>query len=173
MPTREKEKQVAEIRERLARSQAVVLTDYRGLNVAELSDLRGRLRRAGVEYRIVKNTLLEIAAESLGLPHLDALLSGPTGAAFSYDDLGAPARVILEFIRQTRKLEVKGALVEGRLLDARGAAALAELPGRPELLARAVGGIQAPLRGIVGVLSGTVRQLVYVLDAVREKRVAA
>ncbi len=170
MPTPEKESQVAEIRERLSRARAVVLTDYRGLNVGEISDLRGRLRKAGAEYRVVKNTLVEIAAESLGLPSLEQYLAGPTAAAFSYDDPTAPARVIQEFIRQTRKLEVKGGLVEGRVLDARGVAALADLPTRPELVARVVGGVQAPLRGVVGVLSATLRSLVYALSAVREKR---
>ncbi len=83
MPTPEKESQVAEIRERLSRARAVVLTDYRGLNVGEISDLRGRLRKAGAEYRVVKNTLVEIAAESLGLPSLEQYLAGPTAAAFS------------------------------------------------------------------------------------------
>lgn len=173
MATPEKESQVTDIRDRLGRASAVVLTDYRGLNVSEISDLRGRLRRAGVEYKVVKNTLLAIAAESLGLPSLDAYLAGPTAAAFSYDDPTAAARVIQEFIRQARKLEVKGALVEGRVVDARGVAALADLPSRTELVARVVGGVQAPLYGMVGALSGTLRNLVYALDAVRRQREAA
>ncbi|MCS7173393.1 MAG: 50S ribosomal protein L10 [Armatimonadetes bacterium] len=170
MPKPEKVQAVQELRDRLQRVRGLVLTDFRGLSVPEMESLREALRRNGVELRVVKNTLFGLAAQEAGLTGMEAFLEGPTAVAFAYDDPTVPARTVMEFIRQHRKLEVKGGLVEGRVLDAAGVRALAELPSRGELLARVVGGIQAPLGGLVRVLTGLQRNLVYVLDQIREKR---
>jgi large subunit ribosomal protein L10 len=169
----EKVEAVQRLKEQLRRARGIVLTDFRGLSVPEMEALRGSLRKEGAEYRVVKNTLLGIAAAELGLQGLERFLEGPTGMAVGYDDPTTPARVVHEFIRQYRKLEVKGGIAEGRVLDPAGVRALAELPGRPELLARVVGGLQGPLYGLVGVLVGLQRSLVYALDQIRQRREAS
>jgi large subunit ribosomal protein L10 len=171
-PRPEKVAVVEDLERRLRASQVVILTDYRGLTVDEIGALRGRLREANIEYRVAKNTLLAIAAERCGYKELSQFLSGPTAVVFGQDDPSVPARLLQEFIRQYRKLEIKGGVVSGEALDAAGMRALATLPTRVELLARTVGMIQAPLRMIVAVLSGPARGLVTALDALRVKREA-
>ena len=170
MAKTEKVEEVKRLKDRLSRARAVVLTDFRGLSVPEMEALRQALRKEGAEYRVVKNTLLGIAASELGLQGLEPFLEGPTAIAVGYDDPTTPARVVHEFIRQYRKLEVKGGLAEGRVLDPAGVRALAELPGRDQLVAKLMGGLQGPLYGLLGVLTALQRKLVYALDQVRQKR---
>jgi len=171
-PRPEKVAVVEDLERRLRASQVVILTDYRGLTVDEIGALRGRLKEANIEYRVAKNTLLAIAAKRCGYKDLSQFLSGPTAVVFGKDDPSVPARLLQEFIRQYRKLEIKGGVVSGEALDAASMRALATLPSRMELLARTVGMIQAPLRMMVLVLSGPARGLVTALDALRAKREA-
>jgi large subunit ribosomal protein L10 len=166
----EKVEAVEALRARLARARGVILTDYRGLTVPEMNQLRTRLREARVEYRVVKNRLLLRAARAAGIEGLESYLEGPTAAAFGYDDPVVAARVIQEFIRQMRKLETKGGIVEGRAVTPEQVRALADLPPRPVLLAQVVGGLQAPLGRLVGVLTGLQRNLVWVLAQVQARR---
>lgn len=154
----------------LGRGSAAILTDFRGLNVAELADLRRKLREAGVEYKVVKNTLLHRAAQSVGVADLAPLLEGPTAIAVSRTDPSVPARILLEYIRQMRKLEIKGGLVEGLVLTAAQIKVLADLPSRPQLLAATVRSMAAPLTGLAGVLSALPRNLVYALDQIRKRQ---
>jgi len=161
---------VEDLEKRLRASDVVILTDYRGLTVDEIGTLRGRLREANIEYRVAKNTLLAIAAERCGYGGISSFLSGPTAVVFGRDDPGPPARLLQEFIRQYRKLEIKGGVVSGETLDADAIRVLATLPSRLELLAKALGAIQAPLRAMVIVLNGPARGLVTALDALRAKR---
>lgn len=172
-PRPEKVAVVDELEKRLRASPVIILTDYRGLTVDEIGALRGRLREAKIEYRVAKNTLLAIAAERCGYRDLSRFLSGPTAVVFGHDDPSLPARLLQEFIRQYRKLEIKGGVVSGEALDADSVRALALLPSRVELLARTIGMIQAPLRAVVTVLSGPARALVTALDALRVQREAA
>jgi len=165
--------QVESIRERLDDAAAAILTDFRGLNVGEISQLRSRLRAAGAEYKVVKNTLLERAAESLGIPGLKPYLQGPTAVAFSKRDPIAPARILAEYIRQMKKLEIKAGLVEGRVLTADQIKVLADLPSKNQLLAMALGNMKSPLAGIAGVLVALQRNLVYALDQIRQKQESA
>ncbi len=169
----EKVSEVEVLKERLQRARAVVFTDFRGLTVKEITQLRARLREAGVEYRVVKNRLMRIAARQAGIAGLESYLEGPTAAAFGYDDPVAPARVVHEFIRQMRKLEAKGGVVEGRPLTAQQVRQLADLPPRGVLLAQVAGGMRAPLQGLASVLAGVPRALVYVLEQIRQQREAA
>jgi large subunit ribosomal protein L10 len=169
----EKVAQVEALEAWLRDAAVAILTDYRGLNVGELVQLRAKLREAGAEYRVVKNTLLQRAAEALGIAGLDPYLDGPTAIAVSREDPVAPARALQEFIRQMRKLEVKGALVEGRVMTADQVKSLADLPGKPQLRARVLGALQAPAAGLVGVLQGLQRNLVYALDQIRKQKEAA
>lgn len=171
-PRPNKVAEVEALEERLRNSTIVILTDYRGLTVGEIGTLRGKLRGASLEYRVAKNTLLSRAAQKVGVKGLDPHLSGPTAVVFGKDDPGVPARLLQDFIRQFRKLEIKGGVVEGHALDAAAVQALATLPSKPELLARVVGGIQAPLYSLVMVLNAAPRGLVTALDAIRKKREA-
>lgn len=169
-PRSDKVAEVEALEERLRNSSIVILTDYRGLTVGEIGTLRGKLRGASLEYRVAKNTLLSRAAENVGVVGLEPHLTGPTAVVFGNDDPGVPARVLQDFIRQFRKLEIKGGVVEGHALDAAGVQALATLPGRPELLARVVGAVQGPLFSLMMVLTAAPRGLVTALDAIRKRR---
>ncbi len=169
----EKVSEVEALRDRLGRAQAVVLTDFRGLSVGEIGQLRAKLRAAGVEYRVVKNRLLRIAAREAGIEGLDPYLEGPTAAAFGYDDLVAAAKVIYEFIRQMRKLETKGGVIDHRAVTAAEIRRLADLPPRQVLLAQLARGIRGPLAGMMTVLSGVPRGLVFALEQIRQQREAA
>jgi large subunit ribosomal protein L10 len=173
--TKEKQQSVAELKEKLSTTKGAVLTNYRGLTVAQDTKLRRKLREAGVEYRVFKNTMTRIAAKEAGIEGLDIYLEGPTAIAISYTDPVAPAKIISEFVKENKlqALEVKAGLVEGKVIDASGVKALASLPPREVLIAQVLAGMQAPIAGFVNVLSGTMRNLVYALDAVRQQKESA
>lgn len=170
----QKAEQVEEIAERLKKAKVAVLTDYRGLTVSQLQDLRTRLRGGEIEYRVIKNTLARRAAEAAGVPALQAELKGPVAIAFGYDDLGVPARLINEFVRATRlRLDVVGALVEGRIFSPEQVKQLADLPSRETLIAQLMGTLQSPVGQLVGIMQTPVQQLIGVLNAYKEKVEAA
>ncbi|CUH97838.1 hypothetical protein P22_3985 [Propionispora sp. 2/2-37] len=173
--TSEKQAVVAELKEKLQNTKGAVLTNYRGLTVAQDTNLRRKLREAGVEYRVVKNTMTRIAANELGIQGLDAHLEGPTAIAMSFTDPVAPAKVISEFVKETKLqvLEVKAGLVEGKVIDTAGVKALASLPSREVLISKVLAGMQSPIVGIVNVLQGNLRNLVYTLEAVRKQKESA
>ncbi len=173
--TQEKIQTVADIKEKLSTTKGAVLTNYRGLTVAQDTKLRRKLREAGVEYRVFKNTMTRIAAKEAGIEGLDPYLEGPTAIAISYTDPVAPAKIISEFVKENKlqALEVKAGLVEGKVIDANGVKALSNLPPREVLIAQVLAGFQAPIAGFVNVLSGTMRNLVYALEAVRKQKESA
>ncbi len=167
MPTAKKIEQVEQLRDRVQRATIAISADYRGLSVAQMQALRRKLREAGVELRVVKNTLLRRAAEDAGRPDLLHIVEGPTALAFGFgDDLVAPARVLTEHIRQSRiAMTVRGGLAEGRVLSAADVSDLATSPSREELLARIAGGLQSPLVNLMGLLSATLREFAGLVDA--------
>lgn len=173
--TQEKMQTVAEIKEKLSSTKGAVLTNYRGLTVAQDTKLRRKLREAGVEYRVFKNTMTRLAAKEAGIEGLDIYLEGPTAIAMSYTDPVAPAKVISDFVKENKlqALEVKAGLVEGKVIDAESVKALSSLPPREVLIAKALGSMQAPIAGFVNVLSGSLRNLVYALEAVRKQKESA
>lgn len=173
--TSEKQAIVAELKEKFSAAKGAVLTNYRGLTVAQDTKLRRKLREAGVEYRVVKNTLTRIAADQSGVSELDPYLEGPTAIALSFTDPVAPAKIISDFLKETKTqvLEIKAGLVEGKVIDADGVKALASLPSREVLIAKALGSMQAPITGFVNVLQGNIRNLVYALEAVRKQKESA
>lgn len=173
MPKESKVAIVQEVKEKLSNAQGAVLTDYRGLNVKQVTELRKRLREAGVEYKVYKNTLTAIAARELGLGDLEQYLVGPTAIAFGYDDPVAPAKILAEFAKENEALELKAGLLEGRVIGMDEVKALAALPSREVLLSQVLRGMQAPIAGLVNVLQGNIRNLVYALDAVRQKKAEA
>lgn len=165
-----KEQVVADLKDKLSRASSVVLTDYRGLNVAEMTELRRMLREAGVEYKVVKNTLTLIAARDTGLEGLEKYLTGPTALAFGVEDPVAPAKLLSKFAKNHKNLEIKGGVLQGRVIDLDGVKSLADLPPKEVLLAQVLAGMQAPISGIVNVLSGPVRNLLYALQAIKDKK---
>jgi large subunit ribosomal protein L10 len=170
----QKAEQVELIAEKLKRAKVAVLTDYRGLTVSQIQELRGKLRGADVEYRVIKNTLARRAAEAAGVPALQSELKGPIAIAFGYDDLGTPAKLINEFVRTTRlKLEVVGGLVEGRVFSPEQVKQLADLPSREVLIAQLLGTLQSPVAQLVGIMQTPVQQLIGVLNAYQSKLEAA
>lgn len=168
-----KEEFVEEIARDLEQAELIILTDYRGLNVASVTDLRRRLKAEQCQYRVVKNTLTRLACQKIGLDGLEEYLEGPTAIAYTAADPVGAARVFLEFSREHEALSVKGGLLSGQLLEPEQIKALGEIPPREILLARVCGGFQAPLAGLVNVLQGNIRQLVYALDAVRRLKESA
>lgn len=164
---------VESLQSKMSGTQALFIADYRGLKVGELTELRARLRESGAELQVVKNTLARRAADAASLPDMGGMLTGPTAIAFAGDDVVAPAKVLHEFSQAHQALEIKGGLLEGKIVEPGEVEALAKLPSREVLLAQVVGGLQAPISGLAGVLSGLLRNLVYVLDAVRTQKEAA
>lgn len=173
--TAEKEQLVLAMKEKLEKTKGAVFTSYRGLTVAQDTALRRKLREAGVEYRVVKNTLTRIAAKQANIEGLDKHLEGTTAIAFSFQDPVAPAKIISNFLKETKTqaLEIKAGLVEGKVIDPSGVKALANLPPKEVLLAQMLAGMQSPMVGLVNVLQGTTRNLVYALDAIRQQKESA
>lgn len=148
----EKEQLVKEIVERFERSQTVVLADYRGLNVAEDTELRAKLREAGVEYKVIKNNLTSRAATQVNLAGLDEYLAGPTAVAFGYDDAVSAAKIIHDFARDHKALELKGGVVDGRVVSGEEISEIAKLPSREGLLSMLLSVLQAPMRNLAYVV---------------------
>ncbi len=174
----EKQAAVASLKEQLSTAKGVVLTGYKGLTVAQDMKLRAKFREAGVSYHVVKNTMLRIAANETGLEGLDPVLNGTTAIAVSADDAVAPAKVIYDFIKEnklekTEVLTIKAGVVEGKIIGVDEVKALASLPSREVLIAKVLGSMQAPISGMVNVLQGTIRNMVYVLDAIRAQKESA
>ena len=154
------------IKEKLGRAEIVIATDYRGLTVAEISELRQKLRQQGVEYRVVKNTLAGFAATAAGKPDLSKSLGGPTALAFGYDDVIQPAKILLDYQRSSEGvLSIKGGVLREKLLTAEDIAALAKLPPKDELIAKFVGLVQSPIYRLLTVLNGNLQGLAGVLQA--------
>ena len=156
---------VADYREKLERSEGMILTNYEGLNVAQMNELRNRLRAVGTGYHVVKNTLFRLALQEAKLPELDSLLAGPTAVGFCYHDAQPGARVLVGFTREASSLGLKGGLLGGRVLTMEEITRLANLPSREVLLTQVLSGFQSPIRGLVNVVSGPMRGLVTVLKA--------
>ena len=150
---------VAGIKEKFEKAQSAVLVDYRGLNVAEVTDLRNQLRKAGVEYAVLKNTMINLAVKDMGLDDMKAHLEGPTAVAFGYDDAVAPAKILAEFAKKTKKITIKCGVCDGAYIDEAGVQALANTPSREVLIAK-----------IMGSMMSSVSKFVYALEAIRKKQ---
>ena len=169
----EKVAMIAEIKAELMKAKGVVLADFRGIKVAQDTKLRRKVREAGVHYTVIKLNMASIAAKEAGIEGLDDFLKGPLAMVTSDTDPVAPAKLISEFSRENKVLEIKGGLVEGKVINADAVKALASLPSREVLIARVLGSMQAPITGLVNVLQGNIRKLVYTLEAVRQQKESA
>jgi len=160
-----KEALVAQYVDLFSGSEALIMTDYRGLTVADITRLRRRIREGGGSFRVMKNTLLRIALQKAGLPVPAEMLEGPTAIGFCQGDVSSTAKVLLDFARDTRILQIKGGILGNLVIDAKQVSSLADLPSREVLLAQTLSGLQAPLVGFLSVLDATLRSMVYVLQA--------
>jgi large subunit ribosomal protein L10 len=166
----EKATSIAELRDKLGSARSAVLTDFRGLSVADLTELRTLLRKSAVEYAVVKNTLAKIAVKDTNLAGLSAYLEGPTAIAISRADPVAASKVLSTWGKTRPTFALKGGMVEGKIVGPAEIAALGDLPPREVLLARMAGAFQAPLQGLVQVLAATIRSLAVVLEQVRQHK---
>lgn len=170
MPTAAKIDKVSELTEKMGAAKALFVADFTGIDVATVSELRDELRQAEVEYQVVKNRLAIRAAEAAGFGDLSQHFTGPTALAFASDDPVAPAKILQKYADDDGKIGIKSGLVDGQVIEADQVKQLASLPSREELLAKAVGSIQAPISGFHGVLSGLLRNLVGALGALEKQK---
>jgi large subunit ribosomal protein L10 len=165
LPTEEKAKAIAELADKLGKAKLAVLTDYRGLTVVQLGELRKQLRPLKVEYEVAKNTLVRKAAETVGIAALEKPLEGPTAIAFCYDDVVAPSKVLGDFARTSKILTIKSALLGRKLITPAEVAQLATLPSREIMVGKLLGTMQMPIASLLSVLNGPARGLLQVLQA--------
>ena len=166
---KKKEKMVAGYLDIVSRSQAFILANYRGLTVAQLTDLRRRLREVGSGFLVVKNTLLTMALKQSGIPVPTEQLTGPVAVAYCPNEATAVAQVLRDFAKENEALEITGAILGTQFLDAAGARALADLPPREVILAQLLGAVQAPMSSLVSTINAPMRELVQVLQARSEQ----
>lgn len=169
----QKEVTLKSLEENFAKAKAVYFAQNKGLQVKKVTDLRKKLHKEGIDLVVAKKTLMKLAAKKNNLPEItDDIMEGAVAAAFSYDDIIAPAKLLHLFSKENENLVLLGGLVEGKLLSKAEAKQLATLPSRQELLAKLVGSMQSPISGFHGVLSGVLRKFVYGLKAVHDKKAA-
>jgi large subunit ribosomal protein L10 len=169
----QKKQIVEEVRDKFARSKVVIVTDYKGLDVAAINELRRRLREENVEYQVVKNSLLSIAAEGTDVAVIKDSFKGPSGIALSYDDPVVPAKILTKFAEENKKLEIKLGAIGGKALDPQGIKALSSLPSREVLLAQVLSAMNGVPTALVRALNDVPTRLVNVLRAIREQKEAA
>lgn len=170
MPRPEKVKAVKEIKEKIESSNVIILSDYSGMTVNQITDLKRRLRKEDTIYVVVKNSLALRALSNDHKEKFEKFLKGPVAVAFGKADPVSPAKVLAKFIKETSRPVIKCGIVEGKFINEADFKVLAKMPSREELIAKAVGGIKAPLYGLVNVLSGPIRKLVYALSAIKDKK---
>ncbi|MEW6117872.1 MAG: 50S ribosomal protein L10 [Nitrospirota bacterium] len=167
-----KSEQVAELAEKFSRSTAVVFTEYKGLTVAEIAELRKLLKEADAEYKVAKNTLVNIAAQGTPVESAKDVFTGPTGIAFGYGDPVAAAKKVLEFSGKNDKFKVKSGIVDGKLFSVAEIKEMSKLPSKPVLLSMMAGAFQAPLSKLAAALNATVAQFGYALNSLKDKKSA-
>jgi large subunit ribosomal protein L10 len=165
-----KSKQLADLTEKLSKSKAVVFTEYKGLTVAQIAHLRKNLKEAGAEYKVFKNTLVQIAAKGTAYEAAKDVLTGPTGLAFGYDDPVAAAKKVLEFAGKNDKFKVKSGVIDGKFYSTDEIREISKLPSKTVLLSILAGAFQAPAAKLARALNATVVQFAYALEAVRNQK---
>ena len=161
---------IEELKERLGRKKIAIFSDFRGISVAKLKELRRALKKENAEYKVAKKTLIDRALKDTNLPGDTKKLEGEIGIAFGYGDQVAPAKALLKFAKQNETFKVLGGLLDSTILGAKEVIALAKLPSREALLAQVVGALAGPIKGLATVLQGNMRNLVVVLNQVKDKK---
>ena len=167
-----KDDKIKLIKEKIDKAQVAIVTEYKGLSVEEITQLRRALQKDGGDYMVTKNTLAKIAVKGTPYEVLTDSLKGPIALAFGYEDQVAPAKALSQFIKETKKCEILGAALDGQLLSASDAKALANIPSREELYAKMLGCINSPVSGVVGGIHGVMSALVRAVAAVRDTKKA-
>ena len=173
MKLSEKQQIADELRDRFSKSAIIVVTDYKGLDVAAMNDLRRKLRAEEIEYQVVKNTLLVRASENNDVALIKDHFKGPSAVALSYDDPVAPAKILSQFAKDNDKLEIKVGVMNGQVLDVKAIMALAKLPSREVLLGQLLAVLNAVPEKFVRTIAEVPRSLVNVLAAIRDQKEAA
>jgi large subunit ribosomal protein L10 len=174
MKRSEKDQIIAEVAEVAGRAHGMFFTDFGGLTVEQATELRREFHKAGIDYRVAKNTLIRKALEQVGgYDRVFDKLVGPTGVAFAYDDPVAPAKIIQKFIEKHKKLSLKVCMIEREMYDGARLTEIAKIPSRPEIMAAILGSIEAPMAGVPGAINAVLRDLVSVIDEVGKKKQAA
>jgi len=166
----EKEQLVEEMKAKVAEAKTVVLVNYQGLKVKEIYNLKKKLFEAGIKFQIVKNSLMKITLKDAGIDFDATLLDQPIAVVWGMEDEIAPAKSTVSFTKEAEKLQIVGGIVNGKFVDASIIKQLAALPSREELLAKLVGTLNAPMSGLVNVLQGNLRSLVYILSQYQAKK---
>ena len=169
----EKVAKIAEVKELLTNSKCTILVDYCGLTGAQDTKLRRAMRQAGVKYSVVKNNFVRIAAQEAGIEGLESFLEKNTAIASSPEDPVVVAKIITDFAKENKVMTIKAGILDGKVISAEDIKALASLPSREVLLAKMLGSMMSPISGLANVLQGTIRNFVYVLDAVRKEKESA
>jgi large subunit ribosomal protein L10 len=173
MPTEAKRETVAELREELSRNPTLIVSEYRGLRVTELAEIRRSLRKENVTYRVVKNRLMRIAANDAGVEALAPMLTGPSAIAFGSGDQSAVAKAVIDATKPYKVIKLKGAILGTRAIDVDGLTRLAALPSRDVLLAQLAGAFAAPMANVAGLLAAPLRDIAGGLAALIEQRGSA
>lgn len=169
----EKKQIVQDLTERFAKASVVILTDYKGLDVPTMSDLRRRLKQAGVDFKVVKNTMMVRAAQQTPIAVLQSQFQGPSAVAIGYQDPVAPAQILTKFAAESKSFTVRAGVLQGTLIDSAAIKALADLPPREVLLGQLLSVMVGTPTGLVRVLTAVPRSLLNVLNALKEKKAAA
>lgn len=164
-----KEDKIQMIKDKIEKAQVAIVTEYRGLSVEEITNLRRGLQKVGGDYTVTKNTLAKIAVKGTSFEVLTETFKGPIALAFGFDDQVSPAKELAKFIKEAKKGEIIAAALDGKLLSADEAKALANLPSKEEIYAKMLGCINSPASGIANVTNSVITQLVRTLDAVKDK----
>lgn len=172
MPNVKNLKVVEEVADKFSRAKAVYFTNYKGMSVEQINNLRGELVAAQVDYKVAKKTLSRIAAKQAGFESIDALIDGQMGIVFSYNDPIAPGKIITEFVKKNKleNLKITGCIFENELYGADRVGVIINLPSREVLLSRLLSTIAAPMSNLVGTLNATMSQMVGVLNSLSEKK---
>ena len=167
-----KSEKIDEIKSKIEKAQVAIITDYKGMTVEEITNLRRDIQKDGGDYMVTKNTLAKIAVKGTEYEALTEKLSGPVALAFGFEDPVAPAKAVKAFIEKAKKGEILGAVLDGKLLSVEETKALANLPSKEELFAKMLGSINSPASGIVGCVNGVMASLTRAITAVRDQKAA-
>jgi len=166
-----KNDKIDDIKESISKAKVAIVSDYRGLSVADITNLRRKLQKEDGDYTVVKNTLAKIAIKDTQFEGLEEFLKGPSAIAFGFGDEVAPAKVILQYLKEAKKTnEVKGGVLDGKIISASDVKAISNLPSKQELLAKIMGSLNSPASGIANSLSAIQRKLVYAMEEVRKQK---
>ena len=166
-----KNEKIDEIKETVAKAKVAIVSDYRGLSVAEITDLRRRLQKEDGDYTVVKNTLAKVAIKDTPFEGLEEFLTGPSAIAFGFGDEVSPAKVILQYLKEEKKdNEIKGGVLDGKVINSDEVKAISNLPSKQELIGKIMGSLNSPAQGLTNTINGVARALVCAMEEVRKQK---